>query len=238
MNNQVVFFKDLGLIEYKTAWDYQESLLAENINIKTTARKEGNDSNPLILATKHYLLFCEHPAVYTLGKSGNIDNVLLSDQELQEKEISFFRTNRGGDITFHGPNQIVGYPIFDLEKFYTDIGKYLRNIEEVIIRTIADFGIKGERSEGETGVWIEPGILGKERKICAIGVRCSRWITMHGFALNVNTDLSYFNNIIPCGIQNKQVTSIEKETGEKINLDEVKQKIRKNFEKIFEMQLI
>ncbi len=238
MNNQVVFFKDLGLIEYKTAWDYQESLLAENINIKTTARKEGNDSNPLILATKHYLLFCEHPAVYTLGKSGNIDNVLLSDQELQEKEISFFRTNRGGDITFHGPNQIVGYPIFDLEKFYTDIGKYLRNIEEVIIRTIADFGIKGERSEGETGVWIEPGILGKERKICAIGVRCSRWITMHGFALNVNTDLSYFNNIIPCGIQNKQVTSIEKETGEKINLDEVKQKIRKNFEEIFEMQLI
>lgn len=238
MNNQVVFFKDLGLIEYKTAWDYQESLLAENINIKTTARKEGNDSNPLILATKHYLLFCEHPAVYTLGKSGNIDNVLLSDQELQEKEISFFRTNRGGDITFHGPNQIVGYPIFDLEKFYTDIGKYLRNIEEVIIRTIADFGIKGERSEGETGVWIEPGILGKERKICAIGVRCSRWITMHGFALNVNTDLSYFNNIIPCGIQNKQVTSMEKETGEKINLDEVKQKIRKNFEEIFEMQLI
>ncbi len=238
MNNQVVFFKDLGLIEYKTAWDYQESLLAENINIKTTARKEGNDSNPLILATKHYLLFCEHPAVYTLGKSGNINNVLLSDQELQEKEISFFRTNRGGDITFHGPNQIVGYPIFDLEKFYTDIGKYLRNIEEVIIRTIADFGIKGERSEGETGVWIEPGILGKERKICAIGVRCSRWITMHGFALNVNTDLSYFNNIIPCGIQNKQVTSMEKETGEKINLDEVKQKIRKNFEEIFEMQLI
>ena len=238
MSQQQVICKDLGLIEYQSAWDYQENLLSENVKIKTSARLEGNDSNPFLLPTRHYLLFCEHPAVYTLGKSGNMDNVLLSDEELQEKGISFFRTNRGGDITFHGPHQIVGYPIFDLEKFSTDIGKYLRNIEEVIIQTIAEFGIKGERSEGETGVWIDPGLPGKERKICAIGVRCSRWITMHGFALNANTDLRYFDNIIPCGIQNKQVTSIEKEIGNKINLEILKQKIKTNFEKIFEIQLI
>ncbi len=238
MSQQQVICKDLGLIEYKSAWDFQENLLSDNVKIKTSARLEGNDSNPFLLPTRHYLLFCEHPAVYTLGKSGNMDNVLLSDEELQEKGISFFRTNRGGDITFHGPHQIVGYPIFDLEKFSTDIGKYLRNIEEVIIQTIAEFGIKGERSEGETGVWIDHGLPGKERKICAIGVRCSRWITMHGFALNANTDLRYFDNIIPCGIQNKQVTSIEKEIGNKVNLEILKQKIKTNFEKIFEIQLI
>jgi lipoyl(octanoyl) transferase len=159
--------------------------------------------------------------------------VLLSEEEMEEKEIAFFRTNRGGDITFHGLQQVVGYPILDLEKMYTDIGLYLRNLEEVVILTIAAYGIKGERSQGETGVWIEPGVKGKERKICAIGVRCSRWITMHGFALNVNTDLSYFNNIIPCGIQDKQVTSIEKETGGKVDYNEVKEKLKKNFEKIF-----
>ncbi len=235
---QPVAFKDLGLIDYKSAWDYQESLLTKNVNLKTIARKDGNDANVFKIPTQHHLLFCEHPPVYTLGKSGKIDNVLLSEDEMEEKEISFFRTNRGGDITFHGPDQIVGYPIFDLEKFYTDIGKYLRNIEEVIIQTIAEYGIKGERSVGETGVWIEPENPGKERKICAIGVRCSRWITMHGFALNVNTDLSYFNNIVPCGIQDKQVTSIEKEVGEKINLDEVKQKIKKHFEVIFNVRMI
>ncbi|MBL0146521.1 MAG: lipoyl(octanoyl) transferase LipB [Chitinophagaceae bacterium] len=190
------------------------------------------------LETQNYFLLCEHPSVYTLGKSGKKEHVLMSDEELEQNGIAFFNTNRGGDITFHGLQQIVGYPILDLENFYTDIGKYLRNLEEVIIQTIAEYGIKGERSKGETGVWIEPDLPGKERKICAIGVRCSRWITMHGFALNVNTDLSYFNNIIPCGIVNKQVTSIEKELGAKINYNEVKLKIYKNFEKVFDVAMV
>ncbi len=229
-----MIFEDLGIIDYKSAWDYQEKLLLENVAIKTTARLSGNDKD---VTTQHYFLLCEHPSVYTLGKSGDIGNVLISDEERSEKNIEFYKTNRGGDITFHGLQQIVGYPILDLEKFYTDIGKYLRNIEEVIILTIAEYGIKGERSAGETGVWIAPGTKGQERKICAIGVRCSRWITMHGFALNVNTDLSYFNHIIPCGIVNKQVTSIEKEVGKKLDYEEVKNKIRKNFEKVFEVEL-
>ena len=172
-----------------------------------------------------------------MGKSGNKENILLDESALQEKNIQFFNTNRGGDITFHGPGQIVGYPILDLEKFYTDIGKYLRNLEEIIIQTMTEYGIKGERSPGETGVWIEPGVPGKERKICAIGVRCSRWITMHGFAFNVNTDLSYFNHIIPCGITNKQVTSLEKESGYKQDMQEVKEKLKKNFELVFDAEL-
>ncbi|MGC4104553.1 lipoyl(octanoyl) transferase LipB [Ferruginibacter sp.] len=231
MDNHKVIFKDLGIIDYKKAWDYQETLLQQNVAIKTALR---NGQTPPEPSTTHYFLFCEHPAVYTLGKSGNINNVLMSDEELEANHIQFFNTNRGGDITFHGLQQVVGYPILDLEQFYTDIGRYLRNLEEVIILTIAEYGIKGERSSGETGVWIEPGVLGKERKICAIGVRCSRWVTMHGFALNVNTDLSYFNNIIPCGIQDKQVTSIEKELGYKVDYEEVKEKIKNNFEKVFE----
>jgi lipoyl(octanoyl) transferase len=238
VDKRKVIFKDLGIIDYKKAWDYQEELLQANVAIKSAIRKAQEVTGGSILTdqplTTNHFLFCEHPAVYTLGKSGNISNVLMSEAELQQNNIQFFNTNRGGDITFHGLQQVVGYPILDLENFYTDIGKYLRHLEEVIIATIADYGIKGERSGGETGVWIEPGIPGRERKICAIGVRCSRWITMHGFALNVNTDLSYFNNIIPCGIQNKQVTSIEKELGKKVNYEEVKQKIRKNFEQIFD----
>jgi lipoyl(octanoyl) transferase len=230
---QRVKFEDLGLINYQNAWDYQEKLLQQNVAIKSDARKTNPDYIPRELHTQHYFLLCEHPPVYTLGKSGSMDNVLMNDDELKEHGIEFFKTNRGGDITFHGLQQVVGYPILDLEKMYTDIGLYLRNLEEVVILTIAAYGIKGERSQGETGVWIEPGVKGKERKICAIGVRCSRWITMHGFALNVNTDLSYFNNIIPCGIQDKQVTSIEKETGGKVDYNEVKEKLKKNFEKIF-----
>lgn len=166
-----------------------------------------------------------------------MENMLLNKHEMEEKEIEFFKTNRGGDITFHGLQQVVGYPILDLSKFYTDIGKYLRNLEEVIILTIASYGITGERSEGETGVWIDVEIPGKERKICAMGIRCSRWITMHGFALNVNTDLSYFNNIVPCGIVNKQVTSIEKELGYKVNFEEVKERIRNNFELVFDVTI-
>ncbi len=230
-----IYFKDLGIIDYKTAWNFQEKLLQENVAVKTALRLHPENENNI--TTKHYFLLCEHTPVYTLGKSGDISNVLLSQNELVEKNIEFFKTNRGGDITFHGLQQIVGYPILDLEKIYTDIGKYLRNLEEVIIQTIAHYGIIGERSSGETGVWIQPGVKGMERKICAIGVRCSRWITMHGFALNVNTDLDYFNNIIPCGIQDKQVTSIKKELGTSVDYEEVKALIKINFEKIFAAEL-
>ncbi|MEO7265324.1 MAG: lipoyl(octanoyl) transferase LipB [Ferruginibacter sp.] len=237
MDKQPVIYKDLGVIDYKKAWDIQEQLLQENVAIKTAARLSGTNSPATSLPTKHYFLLCEHPPVYTLGKSGSMDNMLMTDAEMQEHGIEFFKTNRGGDITFHGLQQIVGYPILDLEKFYTDIGKYLRNLEEVIIDALSVYGIKGERSKGETGVWIEPGIAGCERKICALGVRCSRWITMHGFALNVNTDLDYFNNIIPCGIQNKKVTSIEKEVGHKVDYDNMKLSIKKSFEKIFEVEI-
>jgi lipoyl(octanoyl) transferase len=243
MSKQTVIFRDLGRMEYKTAWDYQESLLKENARRKSAVSSQKQEDlmfasqNPFP-ETEHYFLLVEHPPVYTLGKSGNIDNVLLDEKEMEERGIQFFHTNRGGDITFHGDQQIVGYPILDLEKFYTDIGRYLRNLEEVIILTLADYGLKGARSAGETGVWLDPDIPGKERKICAMGVRTSRWITMHGFALNVNTDLSYFNNIIPCGIQNKQVTSLEKETGRKLDFEEVKEAVKKNFEKVFDVELI
>ena len=188
------------------------------------------------LATQHYLLFVEHPPVYTLGKSGNIENVLLSEENLKARGIDFFHTNRGGDITFHGPQQIVGYPILDLEKFYTDIGKYLRNIEEMIILTLENMGSKADGRPAKR-VWIDADIKGRERKICAIGVRSSRWITMHGFALNVNTDLNYFNFIIPCGIQNKQVTSLQKELGHPVDIEEVKEKVKRNFEKVFDAEL-
>jgi len=245
MERQTIIFKDLGVMDYQAAWDYQEALLRENVRRKSLAygygaAHTGTTSKAVVetdLPTEHSLLFVEHPPVYTLGKSGKIEHVLLDEDGLKEKEIQFFNTNRGGDITFHGPDQLVGYPILDLEKFYTDIGKYLRNLEEVVIRTLAEYGIKGDRSAGETGVWIEPGVPGKERKICAIGVRCSRWITMHGFALNVNTDLSYFNHIIPCGIVNKQVTSLEKELGYQPDMQEVKEKVKQNFEEIFSATL-
>ena len=249
MDKQSIIFKDLGKMDYKTAWDYQESLLQENVKRKAEARNQMSEaatenSEPPGLSTinqqastVNYLLFVEHPPVYTLGKSGNIDNVLLSEENLKARGIDFFRTNRGGDITFHGPQQIVGYPILDLEKFYTDIGKYLRNVEEVIILTLKEYGIDAGRSAGETGVWIDAAIKGKERKICAIGVRSSRWITMHGFALNVNTDLDYFNFIIPCGIQDKQVTSLKKELGREVDFEEVKEKIKINFAKIFDAEL-
>lgn len=232
MDKQTVIFKDLGIIEYKTAWDYQESLLQENVRIKSAIRN-GLLADDNKLQTSNYFLLCEHPPVYTLGKSGKKENVLMTDDELAKNNIAFFNTNRGGDITFHGLQQVVGYPILDLENYGTDIGKYLRNLEEVIILTIGEYGIKGVRSKGETGVWIDADIPGRERKICAIGVRCSRWITMHGFALNVNTDLGYFNHIIPCGIQNKQVTSIQKELGYAVDYAGAKEKIKRNFEQVF-----
>ncbi len=252
MSKQQVIFRDLGKMDYKTAWEYQERLLQDNVRRKSEVRsresvvdsqQSGFENSQLTthdseFTTQHYLLFVEHPPVYTLGKSGNIENVLLGEKELEERGIQFFKTNRGGDITFHGDQQIVGYPVLDLEKFYTDIGKYLRNLEEVIILTLSDYGLIGARSAGETGVWLDPDIPGRERKICAIGVRTSRWITMHGFAFNVNTDLSYFNNIIPCGIQNKQVTSLEKELGRRVDFDEAKEKVKYNFEKVFEVELV
>lgn len=233
-----VEFRDLGVMEYKAAWDYQENLLQQNLKIKSVIHNADETIDSRELPTKHYLLFVEHPPVYTLGKSGKIEHVLINEQEREEQGIGFFHTNRGGDITFHGPQQIVGYPIFDLEKFYTDIGRYLRELEEVIILTLAEYGIIAGRSAGETGVWIDALVKGKERKICAMGVRCSRWVTMHGFALNVNTDLSYFNNIIPCGIQNKKVTSIKEELGREVDIVEVKEKLKRNFEKVFRIEII
>jgi lipoyl(octanoyl) transferase len=245
MSKQQVIFQDLGQMDYKTAWDYQEKLLQENVKKKSLvfSQESGVDDSELTthdsrLTTEHHLLFVEHPSVYTLGKSGNESNLLIDEHQREEKGVQYFKINRGGDITYHGPGQIVGYPILDLEKFYTDIGKYLRNIEETIILTLADYGIEAGRSPGETGVWIDADIKGEERKICAIGVRTSRWITMHGFALNVNTDLSFFGNIIPCGIQDKQVTSIEKELGRKIDYEEAKEKVKKNFAKVFDVEII
>ena len=314
MEKQTVIYKDLGTINYQQAWDLQEELLQQNVQVKAelgrqkkNVEAEANESIatgeltdinsieqstfnhlqppsttfnhiqppsttfnhlpqpsttfnqnqppsttlnhfqpssttfnhfPPPSATQHYLLLCEHPPVYTLGKSGNVSNILISEREMEQQGIEFFKTNRGGDITFHGPGQIVGYPILDLEKFYTDIGRYLRELEQVIINTLAFYGIKGERSMGETGVWIDPGIAGRERKICAMGVRCSRWITMHGLALNVNTDLAYFENIIPCGIVNKQVTSMAKELQITVDINDVKATILQNFEAVFGVALL
>lgn len=233
---QEVLFQDLGVRLYKEIWDYQETLLRKNVDIKAANRDIVNEANHL--PTTNHLLFVEHLPVYTLGKNGNEENILISEQELFQKSIEYFHINRGGDITFHGLEQLVGYPILDLDKFKPDLGWYLRSIEETIILTMAEYGIVGDRSKGETGVWIDTGIKGKERKICAIGIKCSRWVTMHGFAFNVNTDLSYFGNIVPCGIANKQVTSLEKELGGKVDMLEVKEKVKKNFEKVFEATLI
>ena len=228
-----IFFRDLGVIEYGEAWKLQEELLLQNTSLKIRVAK-GEDTGE----TTHHLLFCEHPAVYTLGKGGKEEHVLISQEELAERNIAYYPTNRGGDITFHGPGQVVGYPIIDLERFFTDIGKYLRHLEDVIILTLRDYGIDGARSQGETGVWIEPDVKMKARKICAMGVRCSRWVTMHGFALNVNTDLDYFSLIVPCGIPDKQVTSLQKELGRKVDMEEVKQLLKKNFENVFHAQLV
>ena len=233
-----VEFRDLGSMEYKAAWDYQENLLQESLRIKSVVHNPDVVIDSKSLPTKHYLLFVEHPPVYTLGKSGKIENVLINEEKRQAQGIELFHTNRGGDITFHGPQQIVGYPILDLEKFYTDIGRYLRELEEVIILTLAEYGIIAGRSAGETGVWIDATVKGNERKICAMGVRCSRWVTMHGFALNVNTDLNYFNHIIPCGIPNKKVTSLKEELGSEIDVIEVKDKLKKNFSKVFNVSIV
>jgi lipoyl(octanoyl) transferase len=225
-------------MHYQEAWIYQESLLQKNVAIKTGSKNLQVPDIAFAASTSNYLLFVEHPPVYTLGKSGKMEHVLITEGQRSEKGIEFYNTNRGGDITFHGPGQLVGYPILDLENFYTDIGRYLRSLEEVIIVTLHYFGIKGERSAGETGVWIDAHHKGRERKICALGVRCSRWITMHGFALNVNTDLDYFSHIIPCGIQNKKVTSIKEELKGDVSMPEVKRVLKESFEKVFDVEMI
>ena len=231
MNRDIVLH-DLGLLDYQKAVDYQTKIFNKIIDQKLKNRKSVNKE-----ITQNHLIFVEHPNVYTLGKSGDINNLLLSKEDLEKKEIQFFNTNRGGDITCHGPGQIVCYPILDLDNFFSDIHKYLRYLEEVVIQTLNEFGIKSERSPDETGVWIEPKQI-SARKICAMGVKASRWVTMHGFALNVDNDLSYFENIIPCGISNKSVTSITNEIANQVDKSDVKEKIIKNFENIFSAKLI
>jgi len=233
---QKVYFEDLGIKSYQPTWDYQEALLAKNTQIKSVAREKEEDVKQT--ATEHRLLFVEHSPVFTLGKNGKKEHILVSEEHLQSLGIEFFHINRGGDITYHGPQQIVGYPILDLDKFKTDLGWYLRNLEQVIIDTIAEYGLVGERSAGETGVWLQPNDPFMARKICAMGIKCSRWVTMHGFALNVNPDLSHFEYIVPCGIQGKTVTSLEKELGHKVDYEEVKNKIKKHFQYIFDCDLV
>ncbi len=226
-----VIFQDLGSVDYQQAWDYQQGLLQELVTRKRANRH--SDGPPQ--TQQHYLLFCEHPPVYTLGKSGSMDHLLLDEQQLGQKGIDFYKINRGGDITFHGEGQVVGYPIFDLDEFFTDVHKYVRYLEEVIIRMLADFGITGARSEGFTGVWIPADEKGPNRKLCAIGVHLSRWVTMHGFALNVNTDLKYFDYIVPCGINDpdKIVTSMKQELEETMDIQLVKERLKKHFADLF-----
>ena len=231
--SKTIQLQDLGLRDYKATWEYQEELFKTVVDLKIKNRREETQ-----IETPNYFLFVEHPHVYTLGKSGDLENLLLSEKQLEAKGATFYKINRGGDITYHGPGQIVGYPILDLENFFTDIHKYLRFLEEVIILTLQEYGISSGRSEGETGVWLGEGTP-FARKICAMGVRASRWVTMHGFALNVNADLGYFDNIIPCGIRGKSVTSMNVELGvEKVDENEVKKKILKHFSKLFEAEFI
>ena len=232
MNKKVVF-TDIGLKDYKETWDFQEKLFKEIIDLKIKNRREEQS-----VETPNYLILVEHPHVYTLGKSGDIQNLLVNENQLEAKGASFYKINRGGDITYHGPGQIVGYPILDLDNFFTDIHKYLRFLEEMVIRTLADYGLKAERSKGETGVWLDVGTP-FARKICAMGVRASRWVTMHGFALNVNADLGYFDLMIPCGIKDKAVTSLNVELGKKeVDMEEVKQKLLGHFKSLFEAEFI
>jgi lipoyl(octanoyl) transferase len=228
--NKNILLKNLGVKDYKETWGYQAELLQKIVDVKISNRK-NNESKE----TKNYFIFVEHPHVYTLGKSGDLSNLLLNEKQLKEKGATFYKINRGGDITYHGPGQIVGYPILDLENFFTDIHKYLRLLEEVIILTLSDYGLKAERSKGETGVWLDVGTP-FARKICAMGIRTSRWVTMHGFALNVNVNLGYFDNIIPCGIRGKAVTSMEVELGKNIPLEDVQEKIINHFKVLFKVE--
>ncbi|MBT8301368.1 MAG: lipoyl(octanoyl) transferase LipB [Maribacter sp.] len=231
--NKIVELQDLGLKDYKETWDYQELLFQQTVDLKIKNRREETQ-----VTTPNHFLFVEHPHVYTLGKSGDIDNLLVDEKVLAEKGATFYKINRGGDITYHGPGQIVGYPILDLDNFFTDIHKYLRLLEEMVVLTLAEYGLKAERSAGETGVWLDVGTP-FARKICAMGVRASRWVTMHGFALNVNADLGYFDLMIPCGIKGKTVTSLNVELGQReVSLDEVKEKLLKHFSQLFEAEIV
>ncbi len=226
--NPKVIYEDLGLIDFKEAWDYQTQLFDATIAIKMDNRRDENNK----IITSNYLLFCEHPHVFTLGKSGKETHLLLNENSLKARGATYYKINRGGDITYHGPGQLVAYPIFDLDHFFTDIHKYLRFLEEAVIRTLAEYDIIAERVEGLTGVWVD-GTKPTARKICAMGVKCSRWVTMHGIALNVKSDLSYFKNIVPCGINDKAVTSIQNELGKEIDMNDVKQKLKINLSKVF-----
>ncbi len=235
---QTIHFRDLGTIEYGSAWHLQEQLLAENLARKAEWFNVQGADRPEDIGTVNHLLFCTHPHVYTLGKSGHMENLLVNDSRLRDMDVSFYKTNRGGDITYHGPGQLVGYPILDLELFFTDLGKYMRCLEEAIISTLAHYNIMAGRLPGCTGVWLDSDLPSRARKICAMGVRCSRWVTIHGFALNINTDLSYFNYIVPCGITDKAVTSMEKELGYKVDENEVKELLKKEFARVFNAKII
>ena len=232
IKNKKVKITELGFLPYSEAWDIQEEYFSNTIAVKRQNRQLDSS-----ILTENHLLLVEHPPVFTLGKSGKIDHLLLKEEVLKSKGIAFFKTNRGGDITFHGPGQLVGYPILDLDNFFTDIHKYLRYLEEIIIKTLSDFGLNSARSDGETGVWLDLDTP-FARKICAMGVRASRWVTMHGFALNINTDLSYFNYIVPCGIQGKGVTSIAKELKREVDPSLVKAAVLKHFSEVFEVEII
>jgi len=233
MKSAITKFEDLGIRDYKEVWDHQEELFTQVIDTKLFNRENSNDLKKII----HHLIFVEHPHVYTLGKSGVQNNLLINEQFLKQINATFYKINRGGDITYHGPGQIVGYPIFDLEEMNLQVRSYIYNLEQAIIDTIAEFGIKGERLDGATGVWLDTTVPGKARKICAIGVKASRYVSMHGFALNVNTDLSYFNHINPCGFVDKGVTSLQKELGKPVNLEDAKEILLKKISKIFNLEL-
>jgi lipoyl(octanoyl) transferase len=242
MKNKQVFFQDWGLTDYKEAWDRQEAIFGQTVDLKTKIRNrkitsEGDEYSEEDELTPNYLIFCEHPHVYTLGKSGKPEHLLLDEKGLKEKNAVFYPINRGGDITYHGPGQIVGYPILDLDNFFTDIHLYLRKLEEAVILTMAQYGLKGERYPGYTGVWLDPDNE-NARKICALGVRCSRWVTMHGFAFNVNTDLDYFNNIVPCGIDDKAVTSMQKELGKEADIEDIKKNLKHHISVLFDMEIV
>lgn len=236
---QEVVFQDLGLISYAEAWDYQTRLHQELINRKMTYRQQGYSGIPPE-SPLHHLLFCEHPPVYTLGKSGSMDNLLLNEDELQQEGIEFFKINRGGDITYHGPGQIVGYPIFDLEYFFTDVHQYVRYLEEAVIRTLAEYGLETIRVKGYTGVWLPRTGRVPDRKICAIGVHMSRWVTLHGFAFNIQPNLEHFEHIIPCGIQeeDKAVTSLARELGTTVDMEEVKERLRRHYAQLFDFDYV
>ncbi|MDB5132051.1 MAG: lipB [Mucilaginibacter sp.] len=241
MKNKQVIFSDWGLIDYKEAWEKQETLFAATVDLKTEIRNrlaaiEGDEYQGYT-ETPNYLVFCEHPHVYTLGKSGKPEHLLLDEKGLKEKNASYYPINRGGDITYHGPGQIVSYPILDLDNFFTDIHLYLRTLEEAVILTLADYGLTAGRYPGYTGVWFDAG-NDKARKICALGVRCSRWVTMHGLAFNVNTDLDYFKNIVPCGIDDKDVTSMQRELGKPVDINEVKKNLKHHISVLFDMEIV